>query len=118
MFSEKQQEYFENANHRWNFKVGATRSGKTYCDYFWIPKRIRSRIGKTGLSFIIGVSKGTITRNLIEPMREIWGEDLVGRIGSDNVCHMFGEKVYCIGAENVGQVSKLRGSSIKYCYGD
>ena len=33
-FSEKQQEYFYNAIHRWNVKSGATRSGKTYMDYF------------------------------------------------------------------------------------
>lgn len=118
MFSEKQQEFFENASHRWNVKVGATRSGKTYADYFWIPKRIRARVGKPGLTMIVGVSKGTITRNIIEPLQEIWGEDLVGRIGSDNICRMFGERVHCIGAESVSQVSKFRGSSIKYCYGD
>ena len=31
---------------------------------------------------------------------------------------MFGEDVYCLGAEKVSQVSKIRGSSLKYCYGD
>ena len=31
---------------------------------------------------------------------------------------MFGEKVHCIGADKVNQVNRLRGSSIKYCYGD
>ena len=117
-FSEKQQEFFENANHRWNFKVGATRSGKTYMDFFVIPKRIRDRIGKPGLAVIIGVSKETIRRNIIEPLRQIWGEKLVGDINSQNICYLFGEKVYCLGAEKISQVSKLRGSSIKYCYGD
>ncbi len=117
-FSVKQQEYFENANKRWNFKSGATRSGKTYMDYFVIPKRIRARIGKPGLVVILGVSKGTIERNIIEPMRQIWGPKLVGEINSKNICRMFGEDVYCLGAEKISQVSKLRGSSIKYCYGD
>lgn len=117
-FSDKQQEFFNNANHRWNFKTGATRSGKTYADYFWIPKRIRNRIGKEGLSVILGVSKSTIERNILEPMRLKWGPDLVGRISSDNTCYLFGEKAYCLGAEKVSQVSKIRGASIKYCYGD
>lgn len=117
-FSVKQQEYFENANKRWNFKSGATRSGKTYMDYFVIPKRIRARIGKPGLVVILGVSKGTIERNIIEPMRQIWGPKLVGEINSKNICRMFGEDVYCLGAEKISQVSKLRGSSIKFCYGD
>lgn len=117
-FSEKQQEFFNNCNHRWNFKVGATRSGKTYADYFWIPKRIRSRINKPGLSLILGVSKSTIERNILEPMRSIWGQDLVRTISTDNTCYLFGERVHCLGAEKISQVSKLRGASIKYCYGD
>lgn len=117
-FSKKQMDFFQKANHRWNIKVGATRSGKTYMDYYVIPKRIRARAGKEGLAFILGVSKGTIQRNIIEPLQRIWGMSLVGDINSQNICHMFGEDVYCLGAEKVSQVSKLRGSSIKYCYGD
>jgi len=117
-FSVKQQEFFENANCRWNIKSGATRSGKTYMDYFVIPKRIRARIGKDGLVAILGVSRGTIQRNIIEPLQNIWGTNLVGDINSQNICNMFGENVYCLGAEKINQVSKLRGSSIKYCYGD
>lgn len=31
---------------------------------------------------------------------------------------MFGERVHCLGAEKVSQVAKIRGASIKYCYGD
>lgn len=117
-FSDKQNEYFDSANRRWNFKTGATRSGKTFMDYYIIPQRIRARIGKPGLSVILGVTKSTIERNILEPMRDIWGADLVGSINSQNICYLFGEKVYCLGAEKVSQVSKLRGSSIKYVYGD
>ena len=62
-FSKKQQEFFENANHRWNIKSGATRSGKTYMDYYVIPKRIRARAGKEGLTAILGVSDREIARN-------------------------------------------------------
>lgn len=117
-FSKKQMEFFQNANHRWNVKVGATRSGKTHMDYYVIPKRIRARVEKDGHAFILGVSKGTIQRNIIEPLQNIWGTSLVGDINSQNICRMFGEDVYCLGAEKVSQVSKLRGASLKYCYGD
>lgn len=117
-FSEKQQEFFMNANHRWNIKTGATRSGKTYMDYFVIPKRIRARINEPGLAVILGVSKGTLQRNIITPLQNLWGTSLVSDINSENTCRMFGEDVYCLGAEKVSQVSKIRGSSIKYCYGD
>lgn len=67
---------------------------------------------------ILGVTKSTIERNILEPMRQIWGPELVGEINSKNICYLFGEYCYCLGAEKVSQVSKLRGSSIKYVYGD
>ncbi|MBQ7131251.1 MAG: PBSX family phage terminase large subunit [Oscillospiraceae bacterium] len=117
-FSAKQQEYFLNATHRWNIKTGATRSGKTYMDYFVIPKRIRAVKGKDGLIVILGHTKGTLQRNIIEPLQNIWGTALVSDIHSDNTSVMFGEKVHCLGAEKVSRVNILRGSSIKYCYGD
>ncbi len=117
--SSKQAEYIRNATHRWNFKIGATQCGKTYIDtLFLIPERIRERIGLKGLVFIAGVSKGTIQRNVIEPLQEIWGDKLVSDIGSDNIATIFGEKVYCIGADNVGMVRKFRGARIKYLYID
>lgn len=117
-FTKKQQEFFNNASHRWNFKIGATRSGKTYGDFFWIAKRIRNRVNKEGASVILGVSKSTIERNILEPMRAKWGQDLVKTISTDNTCYLFGDRVHCLGAEKVSQVSKIRGMSIKYCYGD
>lgn len=117
-FSKMQLEYFQNATHRWNVKSGATRSGKTYMDYYVIPKRIRAVADKEGLIVILGNTKGTLQRNIIEPLQKIWTTDLVSDIRSDNTAKMFGEKVYCLGADKISQVDRLRGSSIKYCYGD
>ena len=119
LLSPKQTEFIQKADRRWNFKCGATRSGKTYLDFRWtIPMRIRERIGKPGLTVILGVTKSTIERNVLEPMRSIYGDALVGSISSDNTVKLFGEKCYALGAEKVSQVSKIRGASIKYCYGD
>ena len=115
--SEKQADYWEHANKRWNIKYGATRSGKTYLDYYMIPKRIREREGLDGLILIIGNTKQTLTRNVIEPMRQIWGDEVSG-ISYDGVCTIFGQKVWCMGADSVNAVDRLRGASLKYCYGD
>jgi hypothetical protein len=114
----KQNEYRRCAVKTWNVKVGATRSGKTYGDYWLIPKRIREVRGLEGLYVILGNTKGTLQRNVIEPMQMIWGAELVGDIGADNTAQIFGEKVYCLGADNVKHVNRLRGASVKYCYGD
>ena len=115
----KQNEYVRNAHHRWNVKSGATRSGKTFMDIAYvIPARIRERIGKDGLCVFLGNTQGTLTRNVIEPLQRMWGTELVGNIRSDNTAIIFGEKVYCLGADKANQVDRIRGASIKYCYGD
>lgn len=117
--SPKQDEFIRNAYHRFNLKVGARRCGKTYLDNLWtIPTRILERSGKDGLYVILGVSKGTIERNVLQPLRQIYGKNMVGTINSNNIAKLFGEEVYCLGAEKVNQVSKIQGTSIKYCYGD
>jgi len=78
ILSDKQKEYIRNAHHRYNLKVGARRCGKTYLDALYlIPRRIIERQGKDGLNVILGVSKGTIERNVLKPLREIYGSDLV-----------------------------------------
>lgn len=117
--SPKQDEFIRNATHRYNLKVGARRCGKTYLDNLWtIPTRILERSGKDGLYVILGVSKGTIERNVLQPLRQIYGKNMVGTINSSNIAKLFGEEVYCLGAEKISQVSKIQGTSIKYCYGD
>lgn len=117
--SPKQNEYIRNANHRWNIKSGAVRSGKSYVDTAYVvPSRIRERAGKPGLNVILGVSKETIERNVLQPMREIYTHRLIGQINNRNIARVCGEDVYCLGAEKVSQVAKIQGSSIKYCYGD
>lgn len=115
----KQKEYIANANHRCNIKSGAVRSGKSFVDVTAvIPMRIRERIGKDGLCFIIGVSKETIERNVLQPMRERYSSDIVSAINSRNVAKICSEDVYCLGAEKVSQVAKIQGASAKYIYGD
>mgnify|MGYP003234580954 CR=1 FL=1 len=116
-FSTMQLDYWRNATHRWNIKTGATGSGKTFLDFYLLPKRIRSCTG-AGLIVLIGNTKGTLQRNVIDPLRGIYGDRLIGDIGSDNTAELFGKKVYCLGADKVNQVAKIQGSTIEYAYGD
>lgn len=117
--SPKQIEYTKNATHRWNVKSGAVRSGKSFVDTAnVIPERIIERIGLPGLVVILGVSRETVERNVLQPMREIFGNRIGSIKPSTNTAILFGQEVYCLGAEKVSQVAKIQGSSIKYCYGD
>ena len=117
--SRKQAQYIREANHRWNIKMGATQSGKTFLDTrYLIPSRLIERKGKEGLNFIVGVTKETIERNVLSKMRSIWGVDKVSEINSKNRATLFGEMVYCIGAKDKGQAAAFRGATAKYLYID
>ncbi len=118
MLSSKQREYLVHCNHRWNVKTGATRSGKTWLDLLvTIPKRLLACRGE-GLIVLLGNTKGTLERNILAPMREMWGPDLVGIIGSTNTVQLFGRKCYALGADNKKHVARIQGAAFEYCYGD
>lgn len=114
----KQQEYLKLCSHRWNIKVGATGSGKSWLDYaVVIPKRLLAMRGQ-GAAVFLGNTQGTLSRNILTPMREIWGEALVGNISSDNTAQIFGRRVHILGADNKKHVARLQGMTIEYGYGD
>lgn len=116
--TEKQKEYLQNCNHRWNVKIGATGSGKSFVDMaVTIPKRIIKSRGE-GLLVLLGNTKGTLERNILDPMRELWGPDLVGNISSDNTVRLFGKKVYALGADNKKHMARIQGATFEYVYGD
>lgn len=118
--TEKQKEYVREAHHRWNFAEGAVRSGKSWlANNFTIPDRILHGVGMDGINLIMGVSLGNIERNVLVPMRERFGEGMVGTIGGpDNTVNLFGQRCYCLGAEKATQKRKLQGSAVKFCYID
>jgi len=66
--TEKQREFLQNCNHRWNVKTGATGSGKSFADFtVVIPQRILASRGE-GLLVLLGNTRGTLERNILEPM--------------------------------------------------
>ena len=115
--TEKQMEYLQNCNHRWNVKTGATGSGKSFLDFtVTIPKRVMAARGE-GLLVLLGNTRGTLERNILEPMRS-WWPGQVGIICSDNTVELFGKKVYALGADNKKHVARIQGATFEYVYGD
>ena len=119
--TEFQQEFLRNCSHRWNVKTGATRSGKTYLDCaVTIPKRICAARDE-GLCVMLGNTLGTLERNVLEPMRALWGPELVGVVrtsASGNILQLFGRKVYVLGADNKKHIARIQGAAFEYVYGD
>ena len=98
--------------------LGATGSGKSWLDYaVVIPQRLLALRGE-GAVVILGNTQGTANRNILEPMRDIWGDKLVGTIGSDNAALLFGRRAYVMGADNKKHVARIQGMTIEYAYGD
>ena len=94
MLTRMQQEYLQECYHRWNVKCGATGSGKSYLDIaVTIGQRITAARGE-GLLVMIGNTRSTLDRNILEPMRTLYSNDVVGAIRSDNTAMIFGKKVY------------------------
>lgn len=112
----KQAEYIRNANHRWNVSCGAVRSGKSYLQIsYLIPSRILERKERRGLIVFLGATRANIERNILQPIRDLYGDSAATEINSRNYAKVFGVKVYCVGADKVSQVAKIRGSEISYC---
>lgn len=113
-----QQEYLRNCTHRYNVKCGATGSGKSYLDIaVTIPQRILAAKGE-GLLVMIGNTRSTLERNILEPMRALYTPDVVGSIRADNTAIIFGKKVYCLGADKSNSVSRIQGATFEWAYGD
>lgn len=118
MLTRMQSEYLKSCTHRWNVKCGATGSGKSYVDIaVTIPQRIMAAKGE-GLLVMIGNTRSTLERNILEPMRSLYTEDVVGSIRADNTAVIFGKKVYCLGADKSNSVSKIQGATFEWVYGD
>lgn len=67
---------------------------------------------------LLGNTRGTLERNILDPMREIWTPKLVGNIRADNTVTLFDKKVYALGADNKKHVQRIQGATIEYAYGD
>ena len=113
-----QQEYLQSCTHRYNVKCGATGSGKSYVDIaVTIPQRIMAAKGECLLA-MMGNTRSTLERNILEPMRSLYTENVVGSIRADNTAIIFGKKVYCLGADKSNSVSKIQGATLEWVYGD
>lgn len=72
-----------------------------------IPQRLLALRGE-GAAVMLGNTQGTISRNVLDPMREIWGEALVGTISSDNTARLFGRRVHILGADSKNTLPVFR----------
>ncbi len=114
--SEKQLDVVAFSDARWNISSGAVRSGKTRSTFFIIPQRMR-RLPK-GNCLLIGKTERTLRRNIINPLRAIYGRRRISDPYGDGEINLFGRHCYMVGANDERAVTKIQGLGIVYAYGD
>ena len=116
-FTEKQKKVLREANARWNILYGATRSGKTRGSYYLIPLRIQEH--KDHNILLTGKTVNTLERNVLGPMREIYGSANIGTISqAKQEVTLFGKKCFAVGANDDRAITKIQGSGLGYAYCD
>ena len=116
ILSPKQIEVIKKANARWNILYGATRSGKTHVSYFLALKHIQEHY-KDNILFV-GKTINTLDRNVFDVMRNIFGEQHIGKIADKKSIEIFGKKCYVVGANDERAITKIQGLGLGYAYLD
>lgn len=101
---------------RINLWEGAVRSGKTHSSI----KRWVKYIGTApdqGDLLMVGKTYGSLVRNVVRPMKELIGDDMVF-YPSKNMVRLWGKTIYCYGASNSDSIGVIQGMTCCGCYGD
>ena len=116
LFSVKQLDVLTKATRRWNILYGATRSGKTHVSYFLLLRHLREHLKDSCL--IAGKTLNTVERNILVPMRKIFGDEYIGKIVNNREVTLFGKKCFVVGANDERAITKIQGTGLGYAYLD
>ncbi len=112
--SQKQDESFSEATHRFNIWVGAVSSGKTYSSLERFIYDLKN--GPPGEAMIIGVNRTSIQRNLLTHLYKRLGFPCPTEKTSMSI--LYGRKVWFVGAPDVSAVTTIQGSTLALAYVD
>lgn len=120
--SPRQSDAFLNCNARINLLSGSVRSGKTFVSYFIYLNELlngpRLPNGNLAPSIIVGKTERTVLRNIIDPMKNLFGDDHVKYIQGNGILTLFGNRIYIIGANDDRAEVKIRGMTVGIVLGD
>ncbi|MGG7037015.1 MAG: PBSX family phage terminase large subunit [Flavobacterium sp.] len=114
-FFPKQERSIKESNAFLNVWVGAVRSGKTHASIFRFGHYIMN--APPGELCILGKSMGSIKRNILAPMAEMFGNVFTYSIGKGEAI-LFNRKIHLIGANDERAEHKIRGPSFAGAYVD
>lgn len=112
--SNKQIQSIVEAKKRFNFWVGAVRSGKTHSSSFKLIDLLRN--GPPGDVMIIGVNRATIQRNVLNGLYDQLGAPPPNSKSTET--RLYGRNIYFVGAHDEGSVRAIQGSTLAIAYVD
>jgi len=95
---------------RYSVLSGAVRSGKTYCILFALP--ILISMHKKDNILICSKTLASIERNLLTPLRKMYGEKHIGTIRDKKDVRIFGKLCWLIAFNDIGSADRLQGMSL------
>ena len=112
---EKQRRSLNESNHRINIWWGTIRSGKTFVSIIrWLEFIARA---PKGALIMTGKTVNTLYRNIIEPMQDMLGSEMLYFSGS-HIIKLWGKKIHCFGEDNESSEGKIRGMTVAGAYQD
>ena len=94
---------------------GAVRSGKTWVNNYLFYKMLKMCKGMNAL--LTGHTVGSIKRNVLEPMNSQFGMN-IKLTSTDSRVPMFGNNVYCFGADKADSYKAMTGMTADIWYGN
>lgn len=103
----------------WNIWEGAVRSSKTIGSILMWIKFVRHLTAENipGNLLMVGKTRDTIERNVIDPILDMLGRRALWNRGT-GVLTIVGRKIFVVGANDAQAESKIRGLSLVGAYGD
>jgi len=95
---------------------GAVRSGKTITSLLAFMDHIVS--GPEGGLMMVGRTSDTLRRNVIDPMIELFGTDIVKPTYGAGILRVAGRTVHLVGADNQAAVTRIQGMTLVGAYVD
>lgn len=114
--SNKQLWSFQQSTARICIWDGAVRSGKTFSSLLRWLKAVKE--AKSGELMMVGKTERTLKRNILDPIRDLVGEERFDLKSGSGECILFGKVVYLAGANDERAEGKIRGLTLRKLYGD
>lgn len=101
---------------RINIWHGSVRSSKSFSSLLRWGSYVSS--APAGPLAVVGKTAGTVKKNIVEPLKEIFGKSKIHYSAHASEMTMLGRDIWCFGADDKQAIDKIQGTTLAGLYGD